>query len=91
MKATTNLFLFAALLLGTSSVLAQQESGQSHGVVRDSSSREGLAGANVILKGTSLGASTNLDGVFLIRSIPPGSYTLVVRYVGTEARPCRLK
>ena len=91
MKATKKYFLFVALLLGASSAFAQQQSGQIHGVVRDSSSREGLAGANVLLKGTSLGASTNLDGAFVIRSVPPGSYTLEVRYVGYRGKAVQVE
>ena len=91
MKATKKYFLFVALLLGASSAFAQQQSGQIHGVVRDSSSREGLAGANVLLKGTSLGASTNLDGAFVIRSVPPGSYTLEVRYVGYRSKAVQVE
>ncbi len=82
MKATKHLFLFAALLLGTSSMLAQGGSGQVHGVVKDASSGDVLPGANVQLKGTSLGASVNLNGAYVIRSIPPGPYTLVARYLG---------
>jgi TonB-dependent receptor len=82
MNAAKSLFVVAALLLGPSSVLAQSESGQIQGVVRDSSSGQALPGAIVMLTGTSLGASTDLNGGFVIRSIPPGSYTLVVRYIG---------
>jgi hypothetical protein len=82
MNATKKLLFFAALLLGTSSALAQGGSGRVHGVVKDTSSGDLLPGAIVELKGTSLGASTNLNGGYDIRSIPPGSYTLSVRYVG---------
>jgi TonB-dependent receptor len=82
MNATKKLLFFAALLLATSSALAQGGSGRVHGVVKDTSSGDLLPGAIVELKGTSLGASTNLNGGYDIRSIPPGSYTLSVRYVG---------
>ena len=82
MKVMKNLLLLVALLLGTSSVLAQGGSGQVHGVVKDASSGDMLPGANVQLKGTSLGASVNLNGAYVIRSIPPGHYTLEARYLG---------
>jgi TonB-dependent receptor len=82
MKATKSLFFFAALVLCTSSVLAQGESGRVHGVVKDASSGDVLPGAIVMLKGTSLGAPADLYGAYVIRAIPPDTYTLTVRYIG---------
>jgi TonB-dependent receptor len=70
------------LLLGTSYLFAQQESGQIHGVIKDAASGEVLAGANVIIKGTSSGAASDLHGEYRISNIAPGSYTLVVRFIG---------
>lgn len=43
---------------------------------------EPLIGASVLIQGTSMGASTNVDGFFVILSIPPGTYTLRVSFVG---------
>jgi TonB-dependent receptor len=86
MRSSKNVFLFAALLLGASSLLAQEESGQIHGTVKDATSGDLLIGANVFLKGTGLGASTDLKGAYVIRSIPPGPYTLVVRYIGYKSK-----
>ena len=93
MKATKNLFLFAALLLGTSSVLAQDESGRVHGVVKDAATSDVLPGAIVLLKGTSLGATADLNGAYMMRSIPSGPYTLIVRYLGykTTETPIEVK
>jgi len=91
MKVTKSLFLFVALLLGTSSVLAQQESGQIHGIVKDATTGDVLIGANVYLKGTSLGVSTDLLGAYVIRSIPPGRYTLSVRYIGYVDKEMRIE
>jgi TonB-dependent receptor len=86
MKAAKSLFLFAALLLGISSVLAQEESGRIHGVVKDASSGDVLPGAIVELKGTSLGTAANLSGEYAIRAIPLGSYILSVRYLGYRSK-----
>jgi hypothetical protein len=55
MKVLIHFFLFAALVLGAASALAQDESGQIHGVVKDATSGELLIGANVFLKGTEIG------------------------------------
>jgi len=54
------------------------------GVVRDKSTGELLPGATVILSGTSLGASTDPEGKYVIRNVPPGSYTIGVTYIGYE-------
>ena len=86
MKVTKSLFFLVALLLGTSSVFAQQESGQIHGVVKDIATGDLLIGANVFLKGTGLGAATDLKGAYVIHSVPPGPYTLVVRYIGYKGQ-----
>lgn len=76
--------LFSLLLFisGYSVVFAQ--SGSLRGSVYDKSTNESLTGANVIVKGTSLGAATDLDGDFIIRNIPVGNYTIVVSYIGYD-------
>ncbi|MFM8685932.1 MAG: carboxypeptidase-like regulatory domain-containing protein, partial [Bacteroidota bacterium] len=52
------------------------------GIVRDKSTNETLIGAAVLVKGTTNGSSTDLDGKFLISGINPGKVTLVVQYLG---------
>ncbi|HRD51359.1 MAG TPA: carboxypeptidase-like regulatory domain-containing protein, partial [Flavobacteriales bacterium] len=52
------------------------------GVVSDGTTGETLIGANVMLKGTTTGTTTDIDGRFelLVNELPP--YTLVVSYIG---------
>ncbi|MEM6263637.1 MAG: TonB-dependent receptor [Bacteroidota bacterium] len=38
--------------------------------------------ANVFLKGTKMGVNTDNEGIFLIQSIPAGTYTVMVKYLG---------
>src|SRR5262245_8199322 len=52
------------------------------GSVHDQKTSEELIGANVLLVGTTLGASADLEGKFTIRSVPVGTYQLRVSYVG---------
>lgn len=40
-----------------------------------------IPGANVIVKGTTIGASSDFDGNYTIKDVPPGS-TLVFSYIG---------
>lgn len=63
-----------------------QPEGNISGKVTDVSTGEALPGATVYLKGTSLGASTGLNGDYKILGVPPGSYRLQVSYVGYKAR-----
>ncbi|MFO7447004.1 MAG: carboxypeptidase-like regulatory domain-containing protein [Ignavibacteriaceae bacterium] len=59
-----------------------QGTGSLRGTVTDKSTKEELPGANVIIRGTSIGAATDLDGNFVLRNIPSGPQILVVSYIG---------
>lgn len=54
------------------------------GTIYDKDTNETLPAANVTIKGTSLGAAADFDGVYKISNIPPGSYTLLVSFIGYE-------
>ncbi len=70
--------LFTVILF--SSVSAR--TGAVNGFVRDSLSGEPLAYANVEIKGTGLGATTNAKGYFYLGDVPAGSYQIEVSYIG---------
>ncbi|WP_228350455.1 TonB-dependent receptor [Rhodocaloribacter litoris] len=59
------------------SALAQTVSG----TVRDAQGQP-LAGATVVIEGTSVGTATDVDGRYTIRLPGPGAHTLVVSFVG---------
>ncbi|NCS90614.1 MAG: carboxypeptidase-like regulatory domain-containing protein, partial [Ignavibacteria bacterium] len=48
--------------------------GKIAGKITDKSTGELLIGANVIIIGTSMGASSDIDGNYFIINIPPGEY-----------------
>ena len=52
------------------------------GTVTDASTGDGLAGANVVVGGTALGAAADEDGYFVIENIPDGTYTLTASVIG---------
>jgi hypothetical protein len=54
------------------------------GVVFDKENGEPIIYTNVILKGTTIGAQTNEDGIFNIASIPAGSYTIFCTQLGYD-------
>lgn len=58
--------------------------GAIKGVVKDSDTDTPLIGANVVLIGTSQGATTDADGFFMIQNVPNGVYKLEVSYLGYQ-------
>jgi TonB-dependent receptor len=75
------LYLIFFLILHS---FAFAQSGTIRGKVFDEASNNPLAGANIIIEGTTLGAATDLNGNFVIRSIPAGQMTIVISYIGYE-------
>ena len=65
--------LFPALILAQNSV---------SGTVTDATSGQALAGANVVLEGTSLGAAADADGSYTITDVPNGTYTVTASVIG---------
>ena len=61
-----------------------QSTGSVSGRVTDSKN-EGIPGATVLIEGTSLGSSSNLDGTYSIQSVPAGPRTVVISFVGFNA------
>ncbi len=60
--------------------------GKIAGKVIDSATREPLVLANVIIVGTNLGAATDTEGNYYILNLPPGKYSVQVRYIGYHAQ-----
>ncbi|MBN2090861.1 TonB-dependent receptor [candidate division KSB1 bacterium] len=63
---------------------ANARTGSISGRVTDIETGNGLPGANVFLKGTSIGTASNIDGYYIISNVPPGKYEVIVRYIGYE-------
>ena len=64
-------------------VSGAQQSISISGVVKDASSGNAIAGANVIVEGTDLGSATDEDGNFTIEDVSPGS-ELTASVIGYE-------
>ncbi len=52
------------------------------GIVKNSDTNDPLIGANVVIKGTGMGATTDEDGFFIVQNVPQGDYKLEVSYIG---------
>lgn len=61
-----------------------QGHGQIEGVITDAATGETLVGANVAIKGTSIGTASDIDGRYTVRRVPAGSHVLVFSYIGYE-------
>ena len=70
-------FFAAQLLAGTT--------GKISGTVIDAKTKEPLVGVSVMVTGTNLGASTNLEGYYVILNVTPGTYSIKASYVGYAA------
>ena len=75
------ILIFFFVLAFTVSAIGQKQT--VSGVVKDSFLGETVIGANVLIKGTLVGAVTDLDGKFSME-LEKGNYTLEVSYVGYE-------
>ena len=70
------------LLLFVPLMVYAQSIGKIVGVVKDKSTGEPLPGVNVVVEGTVLGASTDIDGFYVILNVPVGVYKLHASYIG---------
>ena len=78
----TKLLLLVSMLLLVPAVLSAGVTGKIRGKVIDKESKEALVGANVAIEGTSMGATTNVDGEYIILSVPAGTYAVKSTFVG---------
>ncbi len=79
----TKLLAFIFLLLVFNSVTAQTV---IKGSVLDAKSNEKLIGVSVLVKGATRGAQTDYDGQFTLKTEASLPLTLVVKYIGYEAK-----
>jgi hypothetical protein len=56
--------------------------GRIEGEVIDMQTKEPLAGVNVLVPGTTFGASTDVNGNYFIEGLPIGTYRLEFSYIG---------
>ena len=63
-------------------IAAAQDQGRITGKVVDAKTGEGLPGANVTVKGTYYGATSDIDGNVRIEKVNGGTYTLEVSLLG---------
>jgi outer membrane cobalamin receptor len=71
---------------GNSSTKTSETKGIIKGRVLDKETQLPLIGTNVVLIGTGLGATTDLDGRYFISDLSPGVYVLEISYIGYRTK-----
>lgn len=60
-------------------------SGTLKGRVFDRATKDPLIGATIVVKNTSIGAATDLNGYFIVRNVPAGNSVIVIRCIGYDS------
>ena len=82
MRKNLLVFLMGMLLLSIGSFPVIAQTGTVTGTVLDSDNQDILIGATVVIKGTTKGATTDINGKFILSGLDAGNQTVVVSYVG---------
>lgn len=77
---TIFIFLFILVLYGS----VYSQTGSIRGFVYEKETGEPVIFTNVYLFKTSFGAATDVNGYFAITKIPPGTYKLMITYLGYD-------
>ncbi|MEE2699831.1 MAG: TonB-dependent receptor [Bacteroidota bacterium] len=72
--------IFILFLLFSYQILCAQTT--ISGTIKDKDTKESLIGANILIKGTSIGTATNLDGFFQINTSDKLPVILIISYLG---------
>ncbi len=78
------IYFFILFLLGAISSLAQ--TGTIKGQIKDEKTGEGIIGGNVVIEGTTIGASTDIEGNYVIPKVKAGKYNIVITYVSYKTK-----
>lgn len=77
---TIKKLLLVMILCNTTLIFAQK--GTAKGIVTDETGK--LPFVNVLIKGTSIGTTSNLDGEFILNNIPEGKQIIEFSFVGYQ-------
>ncbi|WP_038532975.1 TonB-dependent receptor [Formosa agariphila] len=79
-------FLIALVFL-TTAFSYSQDTGSIVGKLLDKEyNNEPLAFANILIKGTTKGTTSDMDGVYAFTDIAPGTYTVIYSFVGYQTQ-----
>jgi outer membrane receptor for ferrienterochelin and colicin len=74
------------IVLFARTVLVAGTTGKLSGTITDAQTKDELVGVSIQITGTTLGASTTIDGSYTILNIPPGIYSVRIASLGYETK-----
>jgi len=86
MKRIQTIYL-TLLLLGISAIITPvlaQQTGSIQGTITDSDSGQPLPGVNIIIKGTTVGVSSDIDGSYMLKNVSTAKQKVVFSFVGYQ-------
>jgi hypothetical protein len=63
-----------------------QETGAIKGKIIEQATQQTVIGASVTLQNTQLGNTTDTSGIFTLKNVPEGTYTLVISFIGFQSK-----
>ena len=82
----STLAIFLVLGVFFSATNAYSQNGIIKGKIVDEANGDPLIGATVMIKDTKKGARTKFDGSYIIKNVEPGTYNLIISYVGYQKK-----
>ena len=85
------LMLLLACLLASMGLVIAQTPKKVTGVVISEEDDQPVVGASVLVKGTTMGTVTDIDGKFTINDVPSSARTLKISYIGLKTQEVPIK
>ena len=85
------LMLLLACLLASIGLVIAQTPKKVTGVVISEEDDQPVVGASVLVKGTTMGTVTDIDGKFTIDKVPSSSRTLKISFIGMQTQEVAIK
>jgi len=85
------LMLLLACLLASIGLVIAQTPKKVTGVVISEEDDQPVVGASVLVKGTTMGTVTDIDGKFTINDVPSSARTLKISYIGLKTQEVPIK
>lgn len=82
MKTKILFYTISIVLFALCQNVIGQGRGKLIGIVKDKTTNESLIGVNIIVEGTYLGASSDIDGKYYIIGVSAGTYNLKASFIG---------
>jgi TonB-dependent receptor len=83
-KLTFKFLLVIVVIASCSNTFAQK--GSLKGIVYDKKTKETIIGASVLIVGTQIGVTTNINGEFQLQNLKPGKYDIQISFISYKTK-----